>query len=479
MEKMLTKVCIGVFSLIFFLVLLEGALRIAGYFYFKRIVPLAQISGDAQKSLKILTIGDSYTVGGKGMWKNSYPVQLQGMPHSGHSKKFTVINGGICEVNSTGALKYLSELIKTNKIDYVILLVGAANGFNFVDFNLHKKGKKDIISNLRIYKMFRILRTNLKGELLKWRAGHQITADDRWDAIFFPQARAYIEKGKLEEAEKMYKKAIESDPIQDWAYIELGRLYNRTDRLREAQEIFKKVLEANPTSEAYLALGGCYRRQGRLLAAEGMYKKAININPTLGAYTRLGEIYLAQGQYDTAFESMCRGLELRAEELAAGGFSKYFFYSMSRAYELQSKYDSDYVLNVLERVVEKNPRLKKDKEFRDYVDFFRNKGEWESRIDRWLRQDLEEIVNLCRQNGIKLVIQNYPYPFVLANKALEDAASRHSIPFVDNRSVFDVLVAQHGRERYFVDDNHCTIEGHKVMAQNVYKVLIWEGIIFE
>lgn len=477
--KIITKICISIFSLIFFMALLEGGLRTARYFYFKKVVPLAQISDDAQKSHKILSMGDSYTVGGSGMWKNSYPVQLQGMLPSGPNKKFTVINGGICESNSAQVLTYLSELMKANKIDYVILLVGATNGFNFADYNLREKGRKDIISNLQIYKMFRILRTNLKGELLKLRSRHQIAAHFPWDAAYFPSARSHFENGRWEEAEKIYKKAIESDPDQDWAYFELGMLYKRTERWEEAEKILRKMLEVHPAyQEAYFLLGECYRRQGRLKEEEEMYKKAIDINPTLRAYAKLGELYIAQGRYDRVVESLCRALELHAEEPWSWPHAS-SLYSLSRAYALQSKYDSDYVLEAFERIIKKNPGLKKNEEFMDYVDFFKDKGEWEQKIERWLRRDLEEIVKLCHRSGIKLIIQNYPYPFTLANKALRDVASRHSIPFVDNRSVFDALVAKHGRERYFLDDDHCTIEGHKVMARNVYNVLVAEGIVPE
>ncbi|KKU13901.1 MAG: hypothetical protein UX17_C0006G0015 [Parcubacteria group bacterium GW2011_GWC2_45_7] len=329
--------------------------------------------------------------------------------------------------------------------------------------------------------MFRILKTNLKGELLKLRSRHRITMDSSWEIRLLPSSKSYIKEGRFEEAEKMYKKAIESDHNQDWAYIELGRLYRGMERLEEAEEMFRKALEVNPDQEAHLALGGCYLRQGRWKEAEEMYKKAIDIKPTPKAYAQLGEVYIAQGKYDTAFESMCRGLELRSEGLEAGDFSGYleFLFLVARAYELQSKYDSDYLLKALERAVEKNPGLKGEKEFMEYVSFFKSKESREQNIDRWLRHDLEKIVELCQQNNIKLVIQNYPYPFALANKALRDVAVRHSLPFVDNLSVFDALAAKHGMEKYFINDNHCTIEGHKVMAQNVYKVLISEGIVLE
>jgi len=90
---------------------------------------------------------------------------------------------------------------------------------------------------------------------------------------------------------------------------------------------------------------------------------------------------------------------------------------------------------------------------------------------------LGKIVEFCQENNIKLIIQNYPYPYFSVNKTLEELALKHSLPFVDNQSVFDNLVKKEGREKYFFDSDHCTPKGHDVMVENVYNVLVSEGIV--
>ena len=65
------------------------------------------------------------------------------------------------------------------------------------------------------------------------------------------------------------------------------------------------------------------------------------------------------------------------------------------------------------------------------------------------------------------------------NKSLEDLALKHSLPFVDNYSVFKELVEKEGREKYFLDSDHCTPKGHAVMVENIYRVLVSEGIVKE
>ena len=65
------------------------------------------------------------------------------------------------------------------------------------------------------------------------------------------------------------------------------------------------------------------------------------------------------------------------------------------------------------------------------------------------------------------------------NKSLKDLALKYSLPFVDNQSIFKDLVKNEGREKYFVDSDHCTSKGHGVMAENIYAVLVSKGIVEE
>ena len=70
-----------------------------------------------------------------------------------------------------GLKMQMPELINTYKPDIVILLVGSANRFNLVDYDLYNRGSiKNFICNLRIYKMARILHVNLKGKMLERKA---------------------------------------------------------------------------------------------------------------------------------------------------------------------------------------------------------------------------------------------------------------------------------------------------------------------
>ncbi|MBL7197458.1 MAG: tetratricopeptide repeat protein [Candidatus Omnitrophica bacterium] len=498
-KKAKIRIFISIFSLIFFLALLEIGLRTAGYFYSRKIISRTKAIDESQPICKILCIGDSYTAGEAGRVENSYPRQLEGMLFKNSINKFEVINGGVCESNSTQALKHLSRLIKSNKPDHVIFLVGATNRFNLAGYN--QGSIKDIIYNLRIYKMLRILRTNLKGKFLRWKLKHSpaqikkltfpeddggnceeikkaIELDPDQPAVVYAHlGNCYRKQRRLKEAEEVFKKALELNPQEDLNYAHLGNCYRKQRRLKEAEEMFKKALELKSNRGwTYLELGNCYQIQGRLKEAEKMYKKTIEVGgderTLASAYRELGEVYIEQGRYDTAFESLCKGIEVVPEDFQS-------YYNLARAHELQSKYGSDYILDAFQRIIENNPGLGENSEFSNYTSLFKNRESWEKKIDRWLRQDLEKIVRLCQENGIKLIIQNYPYPYFSANKALRDTAIRYSLLFVDNYSLFNKLVDKEGREKYFVDSDHCTAEGHKIMTENIYKALVSEGIVLE
>ena len=144
MGKIRTRVFISLGSFVFFLILLEFGLRIGGDFYLYKLLSETKTEMQAKAPYTILSIGDSYTVGGEGLWEDSYPSQLKKCLSKSQSRRFNVVNGGICEANSTRALNYLSKLVKGKKIDSVILLVGSTNRFNLVGYyqNKWKNGQK-------------------------------------------------------------------------------------------------------------------------------------------------------------------------------------------------------------------------------------------------------------------------------------------------------------------------------------------------
>jgi hypothetical protein len=153
------------------------------------------------------------------------------------------------------------------------------------------------------------------------------------------------------------------------------------------------------------------------------------------------------------------------------------YWSLAEQFPLQSKYDASYVINFLNKITEKHLALKGDTFFITYYNYFHNQKYWETQIAQWLNNDLEEIVKICKKKKIDLIVQNYPFPFALANSALQQLAHKHSLPLVDNNSVFEAMVNSKNKKAYFLDDYHCTTKGHLLMAENVYHVLEKEGYI--
>ena len=102
------------------------------------------------------------------------------------------------------------------------------------------------------------------------------------------QAIASHKEGKIEEAEKSYKKAIELKPDYAEAHYNLGvTLQNNLGvtlqnlgRLDEAEKSYKKAIELKPDfPEAHNNLGNTLNYKGDLVAAIDSYKQALNIQP--------------------------------------------------------------------------------------------------------------------------------------------------------------------------------------------------------
>lgn len=821
MKKIVFKLFISLLSLFIFLAILEGGLRVAGYMYSRRIISPAVEKGD--DSLKILAVGDSYTVGGAGLDINSYPSKLQLILKENSFGQIAVINAGVCEINSSQAFKQIKKTTKRYTPEYVILLVGSTNRFNYAGYSQYAGGRKNIISNLRIYKMFRILMANLRGQFLRLRSRRVDTfsephfsdrqVDFRGISDFLAKKseksrdlaenraqegkgqeilsfQDYIEAARLDEsqnsarAEIILKEGIEKNPKEVLLYLELGDYYCRQDNREKALAIYEQAIEISPLNEGiiyvkkanclrshqeyteaesyyyqaikidpqeswgYIGLANCYREQGKLKEEKGVYRKGISLQPEKGwayagmanllmgkgetgkakefylkaidrepensflylslagcyralgkekkaensykkamelgpeninvyrvvvryyfargdfrkvkdiykraaeyghdwgyagllrllrqvgsfeeveaaytkaiqknsqssmlyvsladyylsfhydrglfdvekakkkyrkaieidpvnarAYKGLADCYLEQGDFNTAKKFYKKVITLAPEKswgyaglgrlfwhtkelekaedmyrkaierdpknqslyldavyyykkqgrieeaitmaskvieidprssagyaflgrlyIEAGDFASglgYFFKGMEvnpesfpiyynimkSAYELQNKYDADYVVGVLDKIMKKNPAIAKDPDFLAYAMFYKDQQEWAAKINRWLEHDLQAIADFCRDNNIELIIQNYPYPYYKVNEILEGIAEKNSLIFIDNYSVFKELISEYGKDKYILDSDHCTPEGHKVMAENIYKILLQEGII--
>jgi len=482
---------LGFFSLFFFLGLLEIGLRIAGHFYFRNQMfnisyrrPRGPEIKDIPGSHTVLCVGDSFTRGDEVPYDKTYPGQLAKLINQKtDNKEFVVINQGICGYNSRQLLKFLPSWIKHYKPDSIILLVGATNRFNPWGYNLHSEGGifssfKNMICDLRISKMIKIISLNLKGRRLHWDSRH-ILAEDKGDAFridgqAMEPTRSDIAMYHYEKMEDL-KSPIDNDPVS------LVWLHHNNGRTQQALQLCHELLQTDPYSPRVLFAMGCmYLQTGKHQEAAQCYESAFRHNPNsefalnglVHFYREMGDIYVRQGRYGLAIESFLRAIELDPRE-----YDNY--YMVSKVYDLQSKYDSVSVFGIFQKMIKANPHLKNNRLFMNYLNLFKDKQDWEAKISKWMEQDLEKIARLCHRKNVRLIIQNYPVSYPMANKVLEEVARRHSLAFVENCAVFNYLTSKEKREVYFFDDDHCTPQGHRVMAANIYKTLVKEGIVLE
>jgi tetratricopeptide (TPR) repeat protein len=125
-----------------------------------------------------------------------------------------------------------------------------------------------------------LVRAHINLIILYGRTGNLAKAEEHYQAVVklnpngFPEAHydhgvLLAEGGKLDEAEKEYRRALEIDPTYADAHNNLGYLLERQGRLAEAATEYRKAIEAKPDSrQAHFNLG-------RILVNQQEYQEAI------------------------------------------------------------------------------------------------------------------------------------------------------------------------------------------------------------
>ncbi|MBU4149262.1 MAG: hypothetical protein KKB52_02810, partial [Candidatus Omnitrophica bacterium] len=75
----------------------------------------------------------------------------------------------------------------------------------------------------------------------------------------------------------------------------------------------------------------------------------------------------------------------------------------------------------------------------------------------------------------KLVLMQYPMRLAGGvEDSIKSLSDKYSIPLVDNCAIFEDRLGRFKKEDLFVRDGHCNANGYKLIAENLYKVLIEE-----
>jgi tetratricopeptide (TPR) repeat protein len=116
------------------------------------------------------------------------------------------------------------------------------------------------------------------------------------------RAYAAIRAADYESAIALLKKAVATDPKNQWAWTNLGISYLAVKRTDEGLAALKKQVELNPYDEfAYFHMGRAYVTQHDYAEAEKAFNKQLEINP-LDKFTpgALGAMYVEQRDYEKA-----------------------------------------------------------------------------------------------------------------------------------------------------------------------------------
>ena len=296
------KIALVIFGVFLSLILLEAGLRLGGFV----ILSLQELKNRAslmqRGEYRILCLGESTTQG-------QYPPLLEETLNQRNiGIKFSVIDKGISAIKTWVIVFRLQSYIDTYHPNMVITMMGINDWGPHMPYEAVSGSKAiNFLKSFRTYKLSRLLWLHIVTKLKDSKLSNHTAP------IKLPQA--VTEKNNALESAKL-KKAIELNPRNDRAYVELGRLYHNQGKLSEAEELFKKAIEANSKNDRlYGALEVLYREKGNMELAREYGKKARDLRlnyyapDTTSNYYKLKEILYKKGITYVCVQYPMRNLE--------------------------------------------------------------------------------------------------------------------------------------------------------------------------
>ena len=152
-----------------------------------------------------------------------------------------------------------------------------------------------------------------------WRSEMTLWEDARQKSPLM--ARPYLRlggvhrrAGRLEEAERAYRRVLELEPDSAPAFNNLGNLYQEKGELAKAEQAYRRALEILPSyPEALVNLATFFSRQDRVPAALELYRQAIVLSPNREEiFNNMGTALLGAGRFAEAEEVLRRALDLNS-----------------------------------------------------------------------------------------------------------------------------------------------------------------------
>ncbi|MDE1183564.1 tetratricopeptide repeat protein [Paraburkholderia sp.] len=135
----------------------------------------------------------------------------------------------------------------------------------------------------------------------------------------FDRAFAAHRDGRLDDAERGYRAALDVDPAHVDALHLLGVLRHQQGQHAEAADLVGRAAHLRPEDAALqLNLGNALRAMGQLDGAIERFRNALTLAPTFPlAHYNLGNAYAASGRHEDAADAFSRSLQLQPEDASA------------------------------------------------------------------------------------------------------------------------------------------------------------------
>ena len=302
------KTILIIFGLFLCAMLLEAGLRIGEFVFLSLQEYKSRLSIQEKGTYRILCLGESTTA-------NAWPHPLEEiLNQQAIGIKFSVVDKGVPGTTLARILSQLEYNLTEYNPDMLIVMAGIHDerGFGiYQDMTYSFFRSCTFLKNLKVYNLVKFLWIHIVNKTREIRI-HRLLEKDIITTRTTNLKRPFLFKDQ----ENEYKKAIDIDPKDVDAYLELGLNYEHSGLYDRARDMYKKAIEINRLAfRSYYALGYCYKYLGRYDETEEVIKKAIEIYPKDDrAYGALAILYIEQGKNKLAGEYFKKADRLRIKK---------------------------------------------------------------------------------------------------------------------------------------------------------------------
>lgn len=170
--------------------------------------------------------------------------------------------------------------------------------------------------------------------------------DPRDPDILFQLGRLALIRGDVDSALARFQEVVQVAPEHAAALYWGGHALEKKGKLAEADDMYRRAIHADPTyARAFSALGMMYLNHRAEEAARQVLEQGTRLNPDDPAvHHNLGLVFLNQGKADEAIAELTRSLELDPDD-ATAAFNLANALVQKQRYKEASFYLKKYIVN--------------------------------------------------------------------------------------------------------------------------------------